>query len=72
MIIQTVDGARDLLKHIDPSLGVPLPEKSYGGTCLIYDPSEPNNPFHNFWVNFDLFFGNHFYLFNQIYYFLKG
>lgn len=60
LLFQTVDGARDLFKHIDPSLGKPLPEKSYGGTCLIYDANEPNNPFHNFWDKMDGFVVNHF------------
>ena len=45
-----MDDARRLLKHIDPTLGVPLPEKNYGGNCLIYDPSKPEDTFHNFWV----------------------
>jgi hypothetical protein len=40
------------LKHIDPTLGVELPEKNYGGNCLIYDPDVPSDPFHNFWVFF--------------------
>jgi phosphatidylserine synthase 2 len=38
------------MKYADPSLGVPLPEKDYGGNCLIYDPEVPDDPFHNFWV----------------------
>ena len=46
-----MDDARQLLKHADPKLGVPLPEKDYGSNCLIYDPDVPENPFHNFWVN---------------------
>jgi phosphatidylserine synthase 2 len=50
ILFQTVDDARQLLKNIDPSLGVPLPEKDYGGNCLIYDTDMPNDPFHNFWV----------------------
>lgn len=49
-----MDTARQLLKHIDPTLGVPLPEKNYGGNCLIYDPDVPSDPFHNFWVPFSL------------------
>ena len=47
---KTVDDARQLLKYVDPTLGVPLPEKDYGGNCLIYDPDMPDNPLHNFWV----------------------
>jgi len=45
-----VDDARQLLSHIDSNLGKPLPEKDYGGNCLIYDSSNPEDPFHNFWV----------------------
>ncbi len=29
---------------------MPLPEKNYGGNCLIYDPDKPEDPYHNFWV----------------------
>ena len=49
-LFQTVDDARQLFKHIDSSLGVPLPDKDYGGNCLIYDSEVLDNPFHNFWV----------------------
>jgi len=38
------------MRHVDPELGRPLPEKSYGGNCLIYDEGRPEDPFHNFWV----------------------
>ena len=48
--LQTVDDARLLMRHVDPELGRPLPEKSYGGNCLIYDKGNPEDPFHNFWV----------------------
>ena len=27
-----------------------MEEKDYGGNCLIYDPSVPENPYHNIWV----------------------
>jgi phosphatidylserine synthase 2 len=50
ILFQTVDDARQLLKHVDSSLGVKLAEQDYGGNCLIYDPDVPNDPFHNFWV----------------------
>jgi len=43
--------ARQIFKDIDPSLGIPLPEKDYGGTCLIYDADMSSDPFHNFWVS---------------------
>lgn len=38
------------MKHIDPKLGVPLPEKDYGGNCRLYDYDNPQDPFHNIWV----------------------
>lgn len=38
------------MKYIDPHLGVPLPERDYGGNCLIYDPGNGTDPFHNIWV----------------------
>jgi len=45
-----VDDARSLMKHIDPSLGKPLPEKDYGGNCRVYDSENLTDPFHNVWV----------------------
>lgn len=38
------------MKYIDPRLGVALPERDYGGNCLIYDPGNTTDPFHNLWV----------------------
>ena len=43
--------------HVDPELGRPLPEKSYGGNCLIYDEGRPEDPFHNFWVLMHIILG---------------
>lgn len=48
--IQTVHDGRQFMKYIDPKLGVPLPERDYGGNCLIYDPGNTTDPFHNIWV----------------------
>lgn len=48
--IQTVHDGRQFMKYIDPKLGVPLPERDYGGNCLIYDPGHPTDPLHNIWV----------------------
>ena len=61
ILFQTVDDARSLLRHIDPTLGVPLPEKDYGGSCKIYDPDNKENPFHNFWDKMDGFVPTHFF-----------
>ena len=48
------------MTHVDPKLGVPLPEKDYGGNCRIYDPDVPRDPFHNFWDKMDGFVPHHF------------
>ena len=48
---QNVDDARRLLKYVDEDLGKPLPEKDYGGNCLLYDPDKPDDPYHNLWVS---------------------
>lgn len=48
--LQTVQDGRQFMKYIDPHLGVPLPERDYGGNCLIYDPGNETDPFHNVWV----------------------
>lgn len=48
--MQTVRDGRQFLKYVDPRLGVPLPERDYGGNCLIYDADNKTDPFHNVWV----------------------
>ena len=35
LLFQDLDSARELLKYIDPNLGRPLPEKSYGEECAF-------------------------------------
>lgn len=59
--LQTVDDARKLLKHIDPKLGEPLPEKDYGGACVIYDETNPDDPWHNVLDKMDGFVVVHFF-----------
>lgn len=49
--MQTVHDGRQFLKYVDPRLGVPLPERDYGGNCLIYDADNKTDPFHNIWVS---------------------
>lgn len=61
ILFQTLDDARQLLKHLDSSLGRPLDEKTYGGNCRIYDQSRPDDPFHNVWDKFDAFVFSHFF-----------
>ncbi len=35
LLFQDLDSARVMMKYLDPSLGVPLPEKSYGDDCTL-------------------------------------
>lgn len=55
-MIQTVHDGRQFMKYIDPKLGVPLPERDYGGNCLMYDPGNTTDPFHNIWVRLFILF----------------
>jgi len=50
LLFQSLDDVRQLLKHVDPSLGVPLPERSYGDACTVYTPDNPNGAFANIWA----------------------
>ena len=59
-IVKTVNDARQLLKSLDPTLGVPLPDKDYGGNCRIYDFDNPIDPWHNLWDKMDGFVTTHF------------
>ncbi|KAJ3596403.1 hypothetical protein NHX12_002810 [Muraenolepis orangiensis] len=58
--ILTVHDGRHFMKFIDPKLGVPLPERDYGGNCLVYDPGNTTDPFHNLWDKMDGFVPAHF------------
>ncbi|PIK56411.1 putative phosphatidylserine synthase 2-like [Apostichopus japonicus] len=60
MLFQSLDDARQLMKHFDPELGEPLPERSYAEDCRFYDP-EPHQDghFHNFWEKCDVFIWGH-------------
>ncbi|CAK9303142.1 unnamed protein product [Gordionus sp. m RMFG-2023] len=61
LLFQAPADARSMLKYIDPGLGVPLPEKSYGGDCKIYDPiGNPADPFYNLKDKLDEFVPTHF------------
>ncbi|PVD33310.1 hypothetical protein C0Q70_04563 [Pomacea canaliculata] len=60
LLFQTVDDARQLMKHFDDKLGKPLPEKDYGGNCFIYD-SNHTNPWHNLEDKVDEFVPTHFF-----------
>ena len=48
------------MTKIDSDLGKPLPEKSYGSNCLIYDANRPESPWHNVWDKMDGFVVVHF------------
>lgn len=60
ILFQTVHDGRQFMKYIDPKLGVPLPERDYGGNCLMYDPGNTTDPFHNIWDKMDGFVPAHF------------
>ncbi|XP_060031869.1 phosphatidylserine synthase 2 isoform X4 [Erinaceus europaeus] len=60
ILFQTVQDGRQFLKYVDPKLGVPLPERDYGGNCLLYDPDNETDPFHNIWDKMDGFVPAHF------------
>ncbi|XP_072615326.1 phosphatidylserine synthase 2 isoform X1 [Vulpes vulpes] len=60
ILFQTVQDGRQFLKYVDPKLGVPLPERDYGGNCLIYDAHNESDPFHNVWDKLDGFVPAHF------------
>ncbi|KAG8515718.1 Phosphatidylserine synthase 2, partial [Galemys pyrenaicus] len=60
ILFQTVQDGRQFLKYVDPRLGVPLPERDYGGNCRIYDPDNETDPFHNVWDKLDGFVPAHF------------
>ncbi|GFO03340.1 phosphatidylserine synthase 2, partial [Plakobranchus ocellatus] len=59
LLFQDVSDARNLLRHFDAELGKPLPEKDYGGNCLIYDANH-TNPWHNIEDKLDGFVMSHF------------
>uniref|UniRef100_A0A0L8G341 Phosphatidylserine synthase n=2 Tax=Octopus bimaculoides TaxID=37653 RepID=A0A0L8G341_OCTBM len=59
LLFQTVHDARQLMTHLDPNLGSPLPEKDYGGNCYIFD-SNHSDPFHNLKDKMDGFVVTHF------------
>uniref|UniRef100_A0A4W3HRK1 Phosphatidylserine synthase n=1 Tax=Callorhinchus milii TaxID=7868 RepID=A0A4W3HRK1_CALMI len=60
ILFQTVQDGRQFMKFIDRKLGVPLPERGYGGNCLIYDPENKTDPYHNIWDKLDGFVPAHF------------
>ncbi|KAF2073369.1 hypothetical protein CYY_005314 [Polysphondylium violaceum] len=47
LLFQSADDARIIMKHIDPRLGVPLPERSYADACDLYTPNDPDSYFKN-------------------------
>ncbi|XP_066922563.1 phosphatidylserine synthase 2-like [Clytia hemisphaerica] len=59
LLFQTAKDARRWMSHFDPKLGVQLPEHDYGGSCLLYDENNTENPWHNFWDKIDGFVPAH-------------
>ncbi|KAL6065532.1 CDP-diacylglycerol--serine O-phosphatidyltransferase [Balamuthia mandrillaris] len=49
LLFQTKEDVRLFLKHFDPKLGVPLPERSYAVNCDVYTPNDPVSSFRNVW-----------------------
>eukprot|EP01117_Protostelium_nocturnum_P013513 TRINITY_DN5047_c0_g1_i3.p1 TRINITY_DN5047_c0_g1~~TRINITY_DN5047_c0_g1_i3.p1 ORF type:complete len:412 (+),score=101.41 TRINITY_DN5047_c0_g1_i3:507-1742(+) len=47
LLFQNVGDTLKLLKHLDPTLGVPLPERSYAENCAVYTPNDPESNFRN-------------------------
>ena len=41
LLFQSQHDARQLLRNLDPELGVELPERSYAEDCRLYTPEEP-------------------------------
>ncbi|KAL7719121.1 Phosphatidylserine synthase [Entamoeba marina] len=41
LLFQDVDDVRQWLRNVDPSLGVPLPEREYAVDCRLYTPELP-------------------------------
>jgi phosphatidylserine synthase 2 len=60
-LFQSVEDAREFMRVLDPSLGVPLPEKDYGGDCALYTPGHENGSFANFMDKMDVFVACHFF-----------
>ncbi|CAG7822093.1 unnamed protein product [Allacma fusca] len=61
LLFQSAKDARQLLKHIDSSLGEPLAERSYSRSCIIYDSNRTDDPFHNLKDKMDFFVPTHFF-----------
>lgn len=53
LLSQNINEAREMLKMFDAELGKPLSEKVYGENCVIYNSSQPDDPFHNVWHEID-------------------
>lgn len=47
LLFMSTDDARSFMKVFDPTLGVQLPETSYGGDCRLYTPENPESHFYN-------------------------
>ncbi|KNC47161.1 phosphatidylserine synthase [Thecamonas trahens ATCC 50062] len=43
LLFQSKADARALMAHLDPVLGVPLPERSYGDDCRLFTPDHPTS-----------------------------
>eukprot|EP01113_Clastostelium_recurvatum_P032916 TRINITY_DN4292_c0_g1_i2.p1 TRINITY_DN4292_c0_g1~~TRINITY_DN4292_c0_g1_i2.p1 ORF type:complete len:458 (-),score=145.06 TRINITY_DN4292_c0_g1_i2:34-1407(-) len=49
ILFQNKHDARELLRYIDPKLGIKLPERNYAEQCDLYTPNDPTSSFRNLW-----------------------
>ena len=47
LLLLPVDNARFMFKLFHPSMGNPLPERSYADDCRVYTPENPESKFYN-------------------------
>jgi len=59
VLFQDISDVHAGLGIIDPSVGRPLPEKSYAEVCELYTPDSPDGAFANIWDRVDVFITAH-------------
>lgn len=61
VLMLDLDTARQLMKYIDPRLGVPLPDRAYADDCRIYTPENSESKFANLAKAMDLYIVCHWF-----------
>ena len=61
LLFQDLDDVRHIVSVLDPSLGRPLPERTYAENCDIYTPENQNSSFANVFDKMDVFVFSHFF-----------